>query len=184
MSTYIIYKLVFPNNKVYVGQTAQKLKRRLSAHKCYSKCGNTVLSNAIRKYGWGSIKQEVICTVSEEFVDDVERYFIKEFNSLVKNGKGYNIEDGGNKNKHLSEETRKKQRIKKLGIKQSIEHIANKQKGNFKPIIMYTKDNNFVKEYNSVIEATSELNNKHVSDVLTGKRKYAGGYTFKYKRIV
>lgn len=113
MNTHIIYRLVFPNNKVYIGQTCKNFNTRLAYYKSdtYNKKSiryTALISKSIRKYGWNNIKKEIICTVPEEFVDETERYFIKKFNSLAVNGQGYNIEDGGNKNKHHSEETKKK----------------------------------------------------------------------------
>lgn len=115
MNFYIIYKLIFPNDKIFIGQTIQEFNIRMNQYKidAYNESNknkkyNRLISKKIRQYGWNNIKKEIICTVSEEFVDEAERYFIKRHNSLVVNGQGYNIEDGGNKNKHHSEETKKK----------------------------------------------------------------------------
>lgn len=109
MNTHIIYRLVFPNNKVYIGQTIQEFKDRLNQYKSDSynkkrKFYNSLVCKAIRKHDWNNVKKEIICTVSEEFVDDAERYFIKLYKSNDRRF-GYNLEDGGNKNKHKSKET-------------------------------------------------------------------------------
>lgn len=111
MNNHIIYKFDFPNNKIYIGQTGLSFNIRLSRYKSeiYNKNGknyNRLVNKAIRKYGWDNVKKEIICTVSEEFVDDAERYFIKKYNSNDRKF-GYNLMDGGNKNKHHSEETKK-----------------------------------------------------------------------------
>lgn len=103
MNSCIIYKFIFSNGKTYIGQT-NDYYRRMRQYKCYShnenhKYYNLLIYKAIRKCGWDNVKREIICTVSEEFVDDTERYFIEKYNSLVENGYGYNIEDGGKLNK-------------------------------------------------------------------------------------
>lgn len=119
MKKYIIYKLVFPNNKIYIGQTKQNFKKRLNQHYTQSvnkksKNYNFLICRAIRKYNWDDIKKEILCIVSKEFVDEAEIYFIKEYQSNNKRF-GYNIESGGNKNKHLSEETKQLMSKAKLG---------------------------------------------------------------------
>ncbi len=101
---HIIYKLVFPNNKIYVGQT-NNFKRRLNNHKNLPRnyC-NRYLFNAIRKYGWENIKKEILLECNEKLADFVECSFIDEYNSTNKDF-GYNLDSGGNKNKSHSKET-------------------------------------------------------------------------------
>ena len=116
---YIIYILIFPNGKVYVGQT-DDFDRRMNQHKNYSfnknqNEYNMLIGRAIRKYGWNTVKKEIICTVPEEFVDELETKMIAEYKSADKRF-GYNIlEIGGSRKgfKH-SEETKEKLRIKNL----------------------------------------------------------------------
>lgn len=52
-----------------------------------------------------------------------------------------------------------------------------------KPILQYTKDMVFVAEYKSLHEASREtsINVGNIGAVLKGKRRYAGGYIWKYK---
>lgn len=110
---YTLYKLTFPNNKIYIGQTKQKFEKRLWQHKNHSfnkksKIYNTLICRAIRKYNWNNIKKEIILYCEENQADYYERELIKLYNSNNKNF-GYNLEDGGNLNKTPSERTRKKQ---------------------------------------------------------------------------
>jgi len=193
--TYIIYKLVFPNNKIYVGQT-NNFDRRTSQYKSNSYNTKSIeydrlIHKAIRKYDWDNVGVEIICAVSEEFVDDAERYFIKKYNSLVENGYGYNIEDGGNRNKHLSEETKKlmvinhadfsgknhpmygkkhsKESIKKVkenhvgfrGKRHSEETKRKLRDINYKSINMYTTTGDLIQKFNSITEASEKLNISH-----------------------
>ena len=52
-----------------------------------------------------------------------------------------------------------------------------------KPVVQYTTDGIFVKEYPSISEAgrTSTVKNKNIQQVLAGKTKTAGGFVWKYK---
>ena len=74
--------------------------------------------------------------------------------------------------KHHSEETKKK--------------ISESQMGNHykptKPILQYTKDGEFIKEWTSAKEASRVLgiNNSHIAACCKGKRKSSGGFVWKY----
>ena len=54
-----IYKLTFPNGKVYVGQSID-IKQRWYAHKCTLNKTRTPLINAINKYGWNNVIKDVL----------------------------------------------------------------------------------------------------------------------------
>lgn len=119
-----IYKITnTKNGKCYIGQTTN-LKTRWQHHRANlrsNKHSNRYLQFAFNKYGEKYFKYEIICRCEESELDNAERYYIKFCNSLVADG-GYNIEDGGNKQKHLSEETKaiKSQQLK--GKKWTEEH--------------------------------------------------------------
>ena len=70
-----------------------------------------------------------------------------------------------------------------LGKTQSREHVDKMAKGHMKPILQYTKDNNFIKEWDSIILASKELNihRGSISWNCKGKLKSAGGFIWKYK---
>ncbi len=114
---YTLYKHIFPNNKIYIGMTSNDINIRWNNGHGYK--NQPLIYRAIQKYGWGNIKHEIIKQDIPEYdIDELERFYIK----LYKSNKpkyGYNIEDGGNKYKHLSIETRKK--------------ISNCQKGRIPP---------------------------------------------------
>ena len=104
----VVYKLTFPNGKVYIGQTVQKLKNRLYAHcndSFYVKDSgfNNHKSRAIRKY----MTFEVEVLYQGDDLDIQEINYIKEYNSTNQEY-GYNIESGGSLNKIVSEETKRK----------------------------------------------------------------------------
>lgn len=107
----IIYKATnLINGKVYIGQTRQKLARRIDQH--FSRADNSNRSsyfiNAIRKYKRSDFIWVILSTEeSIEQLNEKEKYFIKLFKSDIKEY-GYNLESGGNCKIIVSESTRKK----------------------------------------------------------------------------
>lgn len=100
----VIYLLEFPNGKVYIGQTTQKLRNRLCVH-CISKGSKCVkVKRAVQKY-----KEFKVSVLEENLtigqLNSFEGYYIKLFNSNAEDG--YNLDSGGN-NRIMSEETKKK----------------------------------------------------------------------------
>lgn len=115
---YLILNKV--NGKRYVGQTVQPLKVRFNEHA--RKKDNTLISNAIRKYGRENFYCGVIktCTSKEE-LNYWEKYFIAVFKS--KKPYGYNLTDGGEGTVgyHLTPEA-----CAKISAKNSISLLGNK----------------------------------------------------------
>lgn len=90
-SIYIIKNNI--NNKVYIGQTIQALNIRLQNHKMASRIEDTKFYRAMRKYGEDNFFIELLETVSNDKLDERERYWIKEYDSYYS---GYNSTLGGN----------------------------------------------------------------------------------------
>ena len=114
MKTYTIYLLTNRvNGKRYIGQTSNFVER-IQAHKRAK--NNVPIHHAIRKYGWDNFSVQIVSeNLSIEDVDRFERYWIQHFETL--SPKGYNLESGGNKNKVLSDETKRKMSKARMGIK-------------------------------------------------------------------
>lgn len=106
---YIATNLI--NKKQYVGQTTKTLKERITGHK-YGSNSTSILHKAIKKYGFRNFKW-VSFSCPEEDLDWQETFLIKELNVLVPNG--YNLDSGGNTQKHRHEITKQKIRKKELG---------------------------------------------------------------------
>lgn len=136
MNTYIIYILIFPNNKVYIGQT-DDFDKRMYQYQWFATAEkakkypvyNYLISKKIRKYGWDNIKKEILFTTSAELVDELETKLISEhkssdysfgYNVLInaKSPRGY---------KH-SEESKEKQRKSMKGREG---YWKNKKRPNF-----------------------------------------------------
>lgn len=107
----IIYRYTnLLNGKSYIGQTINP-EQRLKAHKSSafnenSAEYNTLLHQAMRKYGYENFAYEVLAEAETiEELNGLEIYFIAHYKTLVPNG--YNIEIGGNNApKPKSEETK------------------------------------------------------------------------------
>ena len=95
----IIYKITNQvNNKVYIGLTTESLQKRWCGHKVDSKKKNSHLYISMRKYGIENFTIEIIDeTDSFEKLGELERYYIKQYNSQDPNY-GYNITAGGESN--------------------------------------------------------------------------------------
>jgi group I intron endonuclease len=121
-----------------------------------------------------------------------------DLSSSVKNSEKYKkaVKEGkvggkAHKDGKQSEETKKKIResvlkyyednsdSRKINIEKHRE-VMTKSKG--RKITQYTKDNEFIKEYNSISEAgrLSEATKTNIQRVLSGHSKTAGGYIWKY----
>jgi group I intron endonuclease len=129
----IIYKITNSfDNKIYIGQTWQKLADRFYGH--YSSKKNLKISNAIRKYGKElfNIIPIAYCD-QQDIADKLESFFINFFNSILN---GYNLTEGGSSGRK-SEETRRKMSAQLTGKKRkpfteetrkkmSLSHLKNK----------------------------------------------------------
>ena len=111
----LIYKVVSPNKKVYIGQTIKDLVERKNGHKKESQNTNNKgyaikFHNALRKYGFDNFKWEVVLDdVPKEHLDELEKFLIW-FHDSCENG--YNSTLGGDcnpmKGKKHSELSKKK----------------------------------------------------------------------------
>jgi len=99
MSIYTIYKVTnLVNGKIYIGYTETSIQKRWLRHlECSRQYSKTVLYNAIRKHGEKNFKIEEIYQSKDKThtLKEMEEYFIKEYKSFFKFGRGYNMTYGG-----------------------------------------------------------------------------------------
>jgi group I intron endonuclease len=72
-------------------------------------------------------------------------------------------------------------KLANTGRKQSKEEIEKRANRNKKPIIQMDLKNNFIKEWESISDATKTLKITHISCCCKGSRNFAGGYKWRYK---
>ena len=124
ISVYIIYQATnTKNQKMYIGQTCQGLKKRMQYHKYEINIKTDAFHNAIRKYGmdgfeWIILKDNLTLDEANYF----EEKLIRDFNTCIQdNGShGYNILRGGD-NREMAEETKQKMSVAQTGRKHTAE---------------------------------------------------------------
>lgn len=134
----ILYKITFPNGKAYIGVTTESLARRLRRHIGYARANRQyALSCAIRKYGEGSLRAEVIGEADTwDALLILERDAIRDHKTLAPDG--YNMTGGGEGAFRVSpsEEKRRKISAALSGRKLSPEHklaVSLSQRGKVIP---------------------------------------------------
>lgn len=166
-----IYALIDPADMQvkYVGQTVQKLNKRLSKHISDSKHKRG--ASAVKNWISNLDNRPIIRLLDEaEYgieADMREKKWIDYygFNNLL------NARHGGNIHPISDEQKRKLSIISKLNSTTK------------KPVIQYNLDGSFVKEYSGVREAGRELgiNWRHIARCCAGDRKRHGIHQWRYK---
>ena len=194
MNNYIVYKHTNKTNgKVYIGITCQRIHDRWKGGHGYR---SQYFSRAIKKYGWDGFIHEIVAeNLSREDACELERILIKSYKSTEPKC-GYNQalggDGGGMYNKHHSESAKKKisKARKENGFTEDHKrHISESKQGAkhhlAKKVYQYTKDGEFIREWDYMSLAAKELNiNKgNIGSVCNGDRKTAGGFIWKYERM-
>ncbi len=110
-----IYKITNTvNNKVYIGQTKQDPDKRWNGHKgaINSGKGCPLLQKAFNKYGADKFKFEVLIICFDDARFEIEKQYIKKYNSFGKNG--YNSNEGGEQGGNFKGKHHKPELIEKL----------------------------------------------------------------------
>lgn len=90
------------NNKLYVGQTIQTLKKRFNGHCCYSKSDrsdNMLIKRAIHKYGKDKFHITLLEECPQDKMNEREVYWVSFYDSY---NKGYNLTEGGQDSNYFS----------------------------------------------------------------------------------
>lgn len=100
----IIYRVVSPSGKSYIGQTTRTLRQRKNQHyrDAFKEKSNSKFSSAIRKYK-DSLKWEILEeSISKNLLNEKEREYVAKFDSYFN---GYNCTPGGNQPGEFSKDT-------------------------------------------------------------------------------
>ena len=127
----IIYRIIFPSGKSYIGQTINSLKDRLRYHKSSKNC--VAVHGAFVKYG-NNYKTEILVEINNEYLNEYEIKFISIYDTISPNG--YNLSIGGNSNTIYSEEVRQKNSDSSRKYKENLPMYVQRIK--YKNIIGYS----------------------------------------------
>ena len=171
---YSLYKITnLLNNKCYIGVTNRNPEERFAEHKRPS--STSFISKAIQSDGIKNFSFEIILTnIDDNKISELECEYIQKYNSLLPNG--YNADLGGVEyHKHSDY-------IKNI--------ISEKGKGNknskyVADVLMYDKQGNLLKRFETASAAAKYLGNKNRNNIcycLNGKQKTAYGFIWKYDK--
>lgn len=154
--SYIVYKHIFPNGKVYIGITGRKPEDRWENGHGYDR-HQTIMKNAIQKYGWDNIQHEILYTdLTQEEAEQKEIELIAFYKSNQREY-GYNIANGGSLSGKHSEET--KDKLRKINTGKHHTEEARKKMSEAKK---GEKNHNYGKHF-------SEEHKKRISESNSGK---------------
>lgn len=147
--TGIIYKITFPNNKYYIGQTVQKLYDRKSHHRrsannIKSPSYDTHIGRAIRQYGFDNLKWDILyLNVPIEKLDELEIQEIRNYNSYKD---GYNSTEGGqhsyNKDASIQKAIKRRKRQEDKQQKLNNIQLRKQEQENKKQIKLFLQEQN------------------------------------------
>lgn len=97
----IIYRIISPTGKIYIGKTYD-FKKRFYDYKCKRyRSKKSIIIDSIKKYGWESHVMDVVEEVDEVLLNEREIFWIKELGTYAyENEKGMNLTRGGDGQRH------------------------------------------------------------------------------------
>lgn len=207
-----IYKITNPNNKIYIGQSIN-IEKRIVRYKRLDCVKQSKLYRSLNKYGVESHKYEVVEECNISLLNQRERYYQDKYD-CVNSGLNLIATKTNDRSGYASEETKSKLKAKVLTEEhknkirdwnynipeesrerylKSVELRTGKKmvyvnydsNPNRKIVYQYTKDGQFIKEWECIANASNSLKiqNSHISECANNKRKSAGGYKFSYINI-
>jgi group I intron endonuclease len=117
------------DGKLYVGQTKDFDKRK--KQHIYTQHKENYFQRSIKKYGVNNFHWQLIEFPLDK-LDEMEQFYIREFDTMVDSGTGYNLVSGGNRPKY-SIETRKKISKSRMGSKPNSGSFKKGRCGNHTP---------------------------------------------------
>lgn len=171
-----VYKITFPNNKIYIG-ISNNIYRRILEHNADFR-NNLPIENAIRKYG--KITEfdiiEEIDVENRKFMREREKFWIHQYNSNKKEF-GYNISEGGdgsdigskNHQAKLTEEQYLKVYDDLKNTNLSLQEIADKYEMNLSSI---SRLNNGHSYFHSLIQYPIRSSKPGVAGTNSGNSKF------------
>lgn len=157
-----IYKIINPNNKIYIGQSTNIEKRKNDYKKLHCK-SQKIIYSSIKKHGWDNHIFEIIEECDIKDLNHRERYWQDYYNVLNRglNCRLTKTQDKSGKDSSITK-TKKSNSLKKS-------------------ILQYDLEGNFIKEWNSILEAQTQLKISKISGACRGTNKSIGGFIWRFK---
>lgn len=193
------------NGKIYVGQTCKVPTARWQNGTGYRTQKHFWAS--ICKYGWDNFEHKIVASMlTQNEANTIEKMLIEKLDTMNPN-KGYNKDSGGNGERFVSEETKRKISLSHIGeknpmfgkhmSKENREIRSEKWKGSNNPSIgkvgkdahhitpVYKIDketNEILCRYDTINEAEQDTGASHGNIIrcCTGDRKTAAGFKWSY----
>lgn len=175
------------NGKKYIGETIHEDKRKymhLYSATVNFKNFKSKFYNAIRKYGYDNFIYEVLFrfeSIDKAILKDIIRCkeieIIDHYDTV---NSGYNLTTGGVSKSHYKTSNKTKSKIRNANIGRIVSNETRALK--YKSVLQYTKDNVFIREFESIKHAAKEVNvtASNISAVCTGRRLFCAGYIWKH----
>ena len=199
---YIITNII--NNKIYIGSSSYCISNRITVHKRFLKQNNhdnSYLQASYNKYGLENFKFEILEVCDKINCIEREQYWMDLYKSYNRNI-GFNINEIANSrlNSKMSEDSKLKMSMAKIGKKLSPEHILKSKLSRtgqkrpqktielqnikkYKKLLQYTIDEVLIKEWSSLQEAEIFFNVKGAigNCVRRGFGYTSCGFRWRYK---
>lgn len=177
---YKVYKLTFPDGRVYIGFTSQELRERFDNGMGYlmsnGKPSRSIVAKAIVYFGWKNVQHELIATTEDiKEAEKMEQDLIRKYKSSETEF-GFNTQSGGKTGYVYNSDF--KSSVK--GIHKSVNTEFRMGHSCFTAHPFVCLDNG--KTYMTRLEAEKDLGTKlsHIYEVCKGHRTNCKGYHFVY----
>ena len=189
-----IYKITNDfDNKIYIGKTTRTVPLRFEEHFKGTSGSNSYIDNDMQDKGIEHFSYEILEECPIENINERERYWVSYYHSYVKDPlckEGYNLTPGGDGRSLTDQQLKDIRQLweqgliaseigKQLNIPQStvyhrisqyedFDKKENKIKANqwcWKPISQYSIEGKYIRDYDSIAQATRELNIPSSSEI-------------------
>lgn len=168
------------NGKRYVGQTVQKLKNRHGQHLR----NDQLIDKKIKQYGIENFKLEILHFADIYSIDMLEKHYIICLNTIVKNGKGYNVSSGGHNGSMWVGKTEEEinEIKKKIGLSSKGKMVKEKNPMSKKVVAVSLNNPNDILFYNCIVETEEDgFTKRCVYKCCIGDYKHHKGYKWYYE---
>lgn len=158
-----IYKFTNPKGKVYIGKS-KHIEKRKKDYKSENIFQQRKIYYSIKKYGLENHEFEVIEECLLDDLEEREKYWIEQYNSVEE---GLNLTYGGDGGKN-SKESEELRRVNSM-----------------KSILQYDLDGNFIKEHRGASEAIDDIGygqSNNINDCARGKYRSTYNFQWVYKK--